>query len=311
MRRMYKSLLAPAALLLLAVSTPSPGQDDQPRFLSLSPPEGLPIIPLMEGWVANENGATTISFGFINRNTEEDVDIPLGENNYIEPAEFDGMQPTHFPSGRDTGVFTVTLPADRADVDVWWYLKTGAAETLKVPGRRGASAYELDFIRPRPQGSLQPLAAFDGSALSAGLMANISDYGSSVTVGETVELTLNARDPAERDPEDTRFSEPLDMNVAFNKHQGPGTVTFARDPNAPEPENPFDPDDPRFDRFTGPADNEAIIEGGAGSAMVLATFSEPGDYIIRAVVDVHTAPDSSFGDQCCWTNVYQRVTVDE
>ncbi len=311
MLRMYKSLLAPATLLLLAVSLPTQGQDDQPRFLSLSPPEGLPIIPLMEGWVANEDGSTTISFGFINRNTDEDVYIPLGENNYIEPAEFDGMQPTHFPSGRSTGVFTVILPADQTDIDVWWRLKTGEAESLSVPGRRGASAYELDFIRPRPQGSLQPQAAFGETGLSAGLTGNISDFDSSVTVGETVEFVLNASDPAERDPEDPRFVEPLDMGVEFNKHQGPGEVTFTRDPNAPEPENPFDPDDPRFGRFTGPADNEAVIEGGAGSAMVMATFSAPGEYIIRAVVDVHSAPDSSYGDQCCWTNVYQRVTVTE
>ncbi|MDE0509940.1 MAG: hypothetical protein OXI17_15085 [Gammaproteobacteria bacterium] len=311
MRRMYKSLLAPAALLLLAVSPLSQGQDDQPRFLSLTPPEGLPIIPLMEGWVANEDGTTTISFGFINRNTDEDVDIPLGENNYIEPAEFDGMQPTHFPSGRSTGVFTVTLPEDQADIDVWWNLQTGESEVLRVPGRRGASAYELDFIRPRPQGSLQPLAAFGDTELSAGLSANISDYGASVAVGETVELVLNASDPADRDPEDPRFGEPLDMNVEFSKHQGPGDVTFERDPNAPEPENPFDPDDPRFEFFTGPQPNRAIVEGGAGSAMVMATFSAPGDYIIRAAVDVHTAPDSSYGDQCCWTNVYQRVTVTE
>ena len=311
MRRMFKSLLAPAALLLLAVSLPTQGQDDQPRFLSLSPPEGLPIIPLMEGWVANEDGTTTISFGFINRNTDEDVYIPLGENNYIEPAEFDGMQPTHFPSGRGTGVFTVTLPADQSDIDVWWNVKTGEAEVLRVPGRRGASAYELDFIRPRPQGSLQPLAAFGDTELSAGLTGNISDFDSTVAVGETVEFVLNASDPAERDPEDPRFGEPLDMGVEFNKHQGPGEVTFTRDPNAPEPENPFDPDDPRFERFTGPSDNEAVIEGGAGSAMVMATFSAPGDYIVRAAVDVHSAPDSSYGDQCCWTNVYQRVTVTE
>ena len=311
MRRMYKSLLAPAALLLLAVSPLSQGQDDQPRFLSLTPPEGLPIIPLMEGWVANEDGTTTISFGFINRNTDEDVDIPLGENNYIEPAEFNGMQPTHFPSGRSTGVFTVTLSEDQSDIDVWWNLQTGESEVLRVPGRRGASAYELDFIRPRPQGSLQPQAAFGDTELSAGLTANISDYGSSVAVGETVELVLNASDPADRDPEDPRFGEPLDMNVEFSKHQGPGNVTFERDPNAPEPENPFDPDDPRFEFFTGPQPNQAIVEGGAGSAMVMATFSAPGDYIIRAAVDVHTAPDSSYGDQCCWTNVYQRVTVTE
>ena len=88
----------------------------------------------MEGWVANEDGTTTISFGFINRNTDQDVDIPLGGNNRIEPAEFDGMQPTHFPSGRGTGVFTVTLPEDRADVDVWWRLRTGESEVLRSSG---------------------------------------------------------------------------------------------------------------------------------------------------------------------------------
>ena len=169
-----------------------------------------------------KDGTTTISFGFINRNTDEDVYIPVGENNYIEPAEFDGMQPTHFPSGRGTGVFTVTLPADQSDIDVWWNVKTGAAEVLQVPGRRGASAYELDFIRPRPQGSLQPLAAFGDNELSAGLTGNIYDFDSTVAVGETVEFMLNASDPAERDPEDPRFEEPLDMGVEFNKHQGSG-----------------------------------------------------------------------------------------
>ena len=236
MRRMYKSLLAPAALLLSAVSLPTQGQDDQPRFLSLTPPEGLPIIPLMEGWVANEDGTTTISFGFINRNTDEDVYIPIGENNYIEPAEFDGMQPTHFPSGRGTGVFTVTLPADQSDIDVWWNVKTGAAEVLRVPGRRGASAYELDFIRPRPQGSLQPLAAFGDAELSAGLFANISDFGSSVAVGETVELVLNASDPPERDLGRSALGEPLDMGVEFNKHQVRAGSDFRTRPQRSRPE---------------------------------------------------------------------------
>ncbi len=310
MRRIHLSFPLAALVLAMAVSAPSRGQDDQPRFLSLTPPEGLSIIPLMEGWIANEDGSTTISFGFINRNTDQDVDLPLGENNYIEPAEFDGMQPTHFPAGRGTGVFAVTLPPGQEETDVWWRLRSGG-EVLQVPGRRGASAYELDFIRPRPQGSLQPLAAFGDTEPSAGLMANFTDHDGAVAVGEQVELVVNARDPAERDPNDTRFGEPLDMNVAFSKHQGPGAVEFARDPNAPEVENPFDPNDPRFEFFTGPGDNETVIEGGAGSAMILATFAEPGDYIIRAVVDVHTAPDSSFGDQCCWTNVYLRVNVTE
>ena len=311
MQCLNKQLLALPALLLLAVAPPSRAQDDQPRFLSLTPPEGQAIIPVMEGWVANEDGTTTISFGFINRNSDQDVEIPIGENNFIEPAEFDGMQPTHFPSGRGTGVFTVTLPADQEDTDVWWRLTSGESELLEVPGRRGVSAYELDFVRPRPQGSLQPLAAFGDAALAAGLTAGISVHGATVTAGEQIELVVNARDPAERDTDDPRFGEPLDMNVEFNKHQGPGEVTFERDPEAPVPENPFAEDDPRFEFFTGPQNNEAIIEGGEGSAMVLVTIAEPGDYVIRAAVDVHTAPDSSYGDQCCWTNVYTRVTVSD
>jgi hypothetical protein len=42
---------------------------------------------------------------------------------------------------------------------------------------------------------------------------------------------------------------------------------------------------------------------------VVATFSEPGEYMLRAQVDNFRAPDSSSGDQCCWTNGYVRVTV--
>ena len=44
----------------------------------------------------NDDGSATISFGYFNRNTLNDgvVMVPLGESNRIEPAQFDGMQPT-------------------------------------------------------------------------------------------------------------------------------------------------------------------------------------------------------------------------
>ncbi|MCG8506524.1 MAG: hypothetical protein MI755_18110, partial [Sphingomonadales bacterium] len=198
MQLMSKSLLKAAIGCLLAFALTAQAQ--QPRFLSLSPPEGLPIIPVLEGWIANPDGTYSYSFGFINRN-EEAVDIPLGENNRIEPARFQGDQPTHFPSGRGTGVFTVTVPADESEIDVWWYLITGDSEELKVPGRSGASAYELDFIRPRPQGALQPLVGIgESGSQSAGLFAQMTDYpGGNVSVGQQVEIAINANDPAERD----------------------------------------------------------------------------------------------------------------
>ena len=140
-------------LFALVAITASAQSTESGRFLSLSPPGGLPIIPVLEGWIDNQDGTTSFSFGIINRN-DEAVEIPLGEGNRIEPGKWDGIQPTHFPAGRSTGVFTVTVPNAERETDVWWYLKTGDNEELKVPGRYGGSAYELDFIRPRPQGAL-------------------------------------------------------------------------------------------------------------------------------------------------------------
>ena len=55
------------------------------------------VAPFFDGWFDNGDGTVTYAFGFLNRNTKEIVDIPLGENNRIEPAEYDGIQPTHFP----------------------------------------------------------------------------------------------------------------------------------------------------------------------------------------------------------------------
>ena len=305
----FLTIAASTLLTLFAVSVSAQSADNG-RFLSLTPPDGLPIIPVLEGWIDNQDGTTSFSFGIINRN-EEGVDIPLGEANRIEPAKWDGIQPTYFPPGRSTGVFTVTVPNAERETDVWWYLKTGSNEELKVPGRYGASAYELDFIRPRPQGALQPRVGLgdDGDQLP-GLYAQIGDYqGGVVSVGQRVELVVNASDPAERDPTDPRFGEPLPMGVAFMKYQGPGDVEFTPHESTPAAENPYNENDRRYSFWRAPAANELEITGPAGTARVYATFSAPGDYIISTKVDIHEAPDSSNGDQCCWTNVYQRVTV--
>ena len=309
MRQIHKTivavvlgLLATAALSVQAQST------DNARFLSLAPPDGLPIIPVMEGWIANADGTTSFSFGNINRN-EEAVDIPLGENNYIEPAKYNGMQPTHFPAGRTTGRFTVTVPAEDQEIDVWWYLKTGASEVLKVPGRRGAAAYELDFIRPRPQGAMQPMAGFgEYGAQAAGLFAQVADFPGSVIAGMPVTLTVNVMDPSDRDPTDPRFGEPLAVGVEFSHYQGAGVVEFAHHESTVAPEPP-DEDDRRFRFYTPPEPGDITVAGGNGLARVIATFSEPGQYMIHVKVDNFKAPDSSNGDQCCWTNMVMRVDV--
>ncbi|MEZ5491529.1 MAG: hypothetical protein R3F50_14600 [Gammaproteobacteria bacterium] len=308
MTQTFKTVISIALGLLLAVSFTTQAQTP-PRFLTLSPPVGWPIIPLLEGWVRNEDGSITLIFGYINRN-DEDVDVPVGENNYIEPSEFNGMQPGSFLAGRGPQVFSVTLPPDRADEDVWWYIRSGDdSELLKVPGRARDSAYELDFIRPRPQGALRPTVGVgENGAQAAENMAVIADYPRTVQVGERIEMAINATDPSVRDSSDPRFREPLDLGVHWAKHQGPGNVTFSYHPDSPAPENPYNERDPRYARWEADP-REGSIEAGNGVAKVWASFSAPGEYMIRTMVENWQAPDSSQGDQCCWTNVFQRVTV--
>lgn len=309
MRDIQSFIVAAAFGALTMVTASVMAQAPDGRFLSLTPPEGLSVIPVMEGWVANEDGTATFSMGFLNKN-KSGVDIPVGPNNYIEPAKYNGQQPTYFPPGRGAGSFAITVPADEINEDIWWYLKTGDGDILKVPGRYGEGSYELDFILPRPQGSLQPLVGFgEDGAQAAGLTALMGEYERTVKVGEQVELAVNVSDPSKRDTSDPRFKDPLPVGVHFYKYQGPGAVEFARHESTPEPVNPYEENDPRFRFFRAPATNDVEVKGGVGVARVYASFNAPGEYTLRIMAENFRAPDSQDGDQCCWTNVYQKVTV--
>ena len=50
-------------------------------------PGGRTLAPFMEGWYANENGTYSISFGYLNLN-QDTLEIPVGEDNFLEPAEY-------------------------------------------------------------------------------------------------------------------------------------------------------------------------------------------------------------------------------
>ena len=111
---------------------------------------GDAIAPMFNGWIRNDDGTTTMIFGFANKNSKEVVDIPLGVNNRIEPAEYDGVQPTHFPTYtrrgfvgiQERGVFAVTVPADQKDTEVVWHLTHGGY-TYSIPGRATTMAYQM------------------------------------------------------------------------------------------------------------------------------------------------------------------------
>ena len=284
-------------------------------------PGNRTLAPFMEGWYANEDGTFSISFGFLNANSDT-IRIPLGSDNFIEPAQFDGMQPTVFVPGHPRGLFAVNLPATMEDTDVWWTLRKANGEVTRVPGRIGAVAYQLDWY-PRPHGSMHPLVSFDSqSGEGRGPPGILAERTETVSVGSPLTLSVNTRDPSERDREDFRFREAIALRVVWSQLQGPGRVEYTRHESNPLPEVE-EPDSATAAALAAggataaaarrrrePPGPEVIpLSEGYGTARVIVTFSEPGEYLMRAQVDNWAATDSGSGDQCCWTNGYVRVNV--
>ena len=285
-----------------------PATAEAQRRLPLQPypDSGQPVSPFVEGWYDNGDGTYTISYGYWNRNREEIIEIPLGEDNVIEPSRFDGPQPTTFLPGRHRGVFAVTISEDERDEDVWWMIRNANEEVHKVPGRALSENYQLDWF-PRPHGTIPPMVWFESEENAGkgplGVTAQETQAG---PVGSPLAIAVNVRDDSERNPEDPCCLKPIPVRVIWSKYKGPGAVDFTRHESTPEPEPAAEE---TGDGASGPGPETVVLEEGAGTASVNATFGAPGDYVLMAQADNWGSPDSSSADQCCWSNAYVRVTV--
>jgi hypothetical protein len=260
------------------------------------------IIPVFNGWIGNEDGSVTMLFGFANRNREEIVDIPLGPNNFLEPAQFDGMQPTHFPiydrggfvGINERGAFAVTVPADMAGTEVVWTLKYAGYEN-SVPGRATSTTYEMS-AGERAYGTLAPAIRFEKDGPESISRVGIMAERVAASVGNPVTLSAYVQDRGNRSnyPEQNEmFFYPLGTEWVF--HQGPAVPDF----------------EPALISGSDRAE-EGNDEAGADDwthVQTQATFWEPGDYVVRLRVDNFSAPDSQFDNVCCWSNAYVPVTV--
>ena len=264
---------------------------------------GDAIAPMFNGWIRNEDGSTTMIFGFANKNSKEVVDIPLGANNRLEPAEYDGVQPTHFPTYtrrgfvgiQERGVFAVTLPPDQKDTEVVWHLSHGGY-SYSIPARATTMAYQMSNDGGA-LGSLNPAIRFSRSSAESTSREGIYAERLSAKVGEPITLSAMIQDRGVR----AKYSENkmmlFPLGTEWTMHQGPAAPTFS------------------LAQVTGKeraeSAGESAVQGNNGWSEVAtdATFFAPGDYIIRLRVDNFEADDSQFDNQCCWSNAYVPVTV--
>ena len=71
---------------------------------------GQSIQPAFEGWTRNADGTFTLHFGYMNRNWVQELSIPVGPNNSIEPGVPDRGQPTFFYTRTQRNLFGVVVP---------------------------------------------------------------------------------------------------------------------------------------------------------------------------------------------------------
>ncbi len=249
-------------------------------------PSGQPVIPLFDGWYSNPDGSHGLCFGYFNLNFEEVLDIPLGPDNFIEPARYDGSQPTHFrPVPSQAGgyarryycVLGVNLPPGSESERVVWTLRWDG-ESYSVPGHIGADDYTIEEPDQPGRSSVSPLVRFLEPAGPAGrgrdgdLVAGPFTTG----VGDPFSIEVSVSEPVTENP-NSGFEQ---VTVLWSKHQGPGDVTFS-------------------------STNQMPISDGV-EATTTATFGEPGNYMLRLQAYEGRQP---WGSQCCWTNAFVRVTV--
>ena len=244
------------------------------------------VAPFFDGWYDNGDGTVTYQFGFMNRNTEEIVDIPIGPDNTLEPAELDGVQPTHFPvydrpgfnGKRERGTFAVTVPKGQ---EVTWTL-SHAGHTYSVPGRATSTAYELSR-GSAAFGSLAPRIRFALGGVESHDTEGIWAERVEAQVGVPITLTALVQDRGVRERYETE-KDIYPVTATWLWHSGPAEIVFS---NA----------------------SELIDSEGWGTAMTEATFTEPGEYVVRLRVDNFEAEDSGFDYVCCWSNAFVPVTV--
>ena len=116
----FNKILKPVLMLVVSslalMSTMATAEQDY-EYTKHSYNSGQHTEVAYEGWQENDDGTITFTYGYFNHNWEEELDIPIGENNHFTTGNPDRGQPTHFLPRRNRFTFDVIIPADFAETD--------------------------------------------------------------------------------------------------------------------------------------------------------------------------------------------------
>jgi hypothetical protein len=283
--RLGRVVLFAVAIAMVAFQAPGASQglsrigDDA----SLTYTHGQSVQPVFHGWMPNPDGSFDLYFSYINRNWQEELDIPIGPDNNIQPAPFgpDGGQPTHFYPRVNRWVFAVRVPADFGSKEVIWTL-ISHGQTERAYGSLNSNYAVDDFLIMHEfgnsiRGRKKPTLQVEG------------EQQRTVKVGQPVPLMAVATDPNPALPSrsggrgrpgpvggDFVRGTARGLRLAWFVYRGPAAkVTF--DPPIPfkvwEDQRGGSPWSPGWQPPPIPPGNKWVHN---------VTFQEPGMYVLRA-----------------------------
>jgi hypothetical protein len=283
---LYLSTILASWAVVCAIQ-PAHGQSGQ---LPMEPlhESGQNVTPAYEGWFNNPDGSFSMLFGYFNRNVKQELDIPIGPNNRIEPGGPDQGQPTHFLPRRQWGIFTVTVPQNfGTDKLIWTLVANG--QTTSVPAHLDAR-WEIAPFVDVGIGNTPPIISFEEGGPSVQGPVGINT-ALDATLRNPLTLNLWAADDA-KTFQGGKLPDTPPVTVTWSMFRGPGAVKFAN--NKP----PVEKADGKW----------KTPQAFSGKATTTATFSEPGEYVLRVVANDWSG-DGGGGFQCCWTNAQVKVSV--
>ena len=182
----------------------------------------------------------------------------------------DRGQPTHFVPRRHKDVFRVVVPKDFGTQSLVWKLSAHGQTQQVVATLK--PVWQIDRQRTTRGGNSEKISS------NLPPVVTVQPSAPTVAASSSTTLTLAATD----DGLPKRRGESVGMTVMWAKYRGPGDVRFSS--------------------------TSAKLEN--GKATTSASFSEPGEYIVQAVVDDGSGESAgNFGYHCCWTNSQVKITV--
>lgn len=153
---------------------------------SLTYRSGQNVAPAYEGWEEDAQGNRFFLFGYMNRNWEEEIDVPIGPDNSFSSGGADQGQPTHFLPRRNRFIFKVPVPNQFTEKDelVWTLTTKGKTEKAYATVR---TDYKVDTVT-----KMSETGALGAGTSSPEVRANVPPV---VTVQGAKTLTVKVGQP--------------------------------------------------------------------------------------------------------------------